>query len=113
MNMKENTTEMLTRKFYACRKLLSAIGDNTRQAIIAALAENGFSGGLRVGEITTKTRLSRPAISHHLKILLDAEVIGVQPKGAMNFYFLRLEGEWQTLVELINQIEKLRTECCD
>jgi ArsR family transcriptional regulator len=64
---------------------------------------------MRVGDITERTHLSRPAVSHHLKILLDAEVVGVTPEGTKHFYYLNLGDEWPTLVSLVNNIEKLRT----
>ena len=100
--------ESIRTQFLETGKLLSAIGDSTRQRIIMVLAKSDCSG-MRVGEIAAQTHLSRPAISHHLKILRDEEVIGFSSEGTKNFYFLKLEGKWQTLVRLINQIEQLRT----
>ena len=64
--------------------------------------------GMRVGEITGKTHLSRPAVSHHLRILLDANMVGVTKRGTMNFYWLDLGAEWDAFVALINNIEQLR-----
>jgi ArsR family transcriptional regulator len=101
----------LLNKFSACRKLLIAIGDETRQIIVAALACADCETGMRVGEITEKTHLSRPAVSHHVKILLDAEIIGLRPRGTMNFYYLKLGGAWRELVALVNHIEEVRREC--
>lgn len=102
--------EMLN-QFAACCKLLIALGDETRQAIIAALACTDCEEGMRVGEITEKTHLSRPAVSHHIKILLDAEVIGVRRQATMNFYHLKLGGAWGELISLVNHIEELRENC--
>ncbi|MDR2672279.1 MAG: ArsR family transcriptional regulator [Coriobacteriales bacterium] len=102
----------LLKEFSDCRKLLVAIGDETRQTIIAALACAHCTVGMRVGEVTQKTHLSRPAVSHHIKILLDAGVIGLRPQGTMNFYYLKLGGAWQELVALVNHIEKIRGEYC-
>ena len=98
-------------QFTACRKLLSALGDETRQMIIAVLASADCEEGMRVGEITERTHLSRPAVSHHLKILLDTEVIGLRRQATMNFYYLELGGAWGELVTLVNQIEELRKIC--
>lgn len=102
--------EMLN-QFAACRKLLIALGDETRQAIIAVLASADCEEGMRVGEITERTHLSRPAVSHHVKILLDAEVIGLRRQGTMNFYYLKLGGAWGELVTLVNHIEEVRKTC--
>ena len=98
-------------QFTACSKLLIALGDETRQAIIAALTSTECEEGLRVGEITERTHLSRPAVSHHVKILLDAEVIGLRRQGTMNFYYLKLGGAWGELVALVNNIEEARKIC--
>jgi ArsR family transcriptional regulator len=103
----ESTEEQIKKSFYESRKLLIAIGDETRQAIIAILMESEKKG-MRVGEITELTNLSRPAISHHLKILLDTEVIDVCSEGTKNFYFLKLGGAWSSFVELVNSIEQFR-----
>ena len=67
-------------KFKTCRKAISAIGDETRQLILLALLESDFNG-IRVGELTEKTHLSRPAVSHHLKILKEAEIVNVRREG--------------------------------
>ena len=103
----EVQTKLLMEQFSKSKKLLVAIGNETRQGIMTALIHPECEG-MRVGEIKEKTHLSRPAVSHHLKILLDTEVIGVNRVGTKNFYYLKLGGEWQSLVGLINNIEKLR-----
>ncbi|MGR5875393.1 ArsR/SmtB family transcription factor [Bacillus pacificus] len=41
---------------------------------------------MRVGEITRKTHLSRPAVSHHIKVLKDAK--GCQCKTCCDDEFL-------------------------
>ena len=94
-------------QFTASRRLLAAIGDETRQAIILTLMESDCSG-VRVGDITSQTHLSRPAVSHHLKILLNANMVGVTRQGTKNYYWLNLGTEWDTFVALINHIEQLR-----
>ena len=98
-------------QFTACRKLLIALGDETRQAIIAVLTCADCEVGMRVGEITERTHLSRPAVSHHIKILLDAEVIGLRRQATMNFYYLKLGAAWGELVTLVNHIEEIRKTC--
>ena len=94
-------------QFTASRRLLAAIGDETRQSIILTLMEADCSG-VRVGEITSKTHLSRPAVSHHMRILLDAGIVGVTPEGTKNYYWLNLGEQWDSFVSLVNNIELLR-----
>lgn len=79
--------------------LITALGDETRQGIIVALLD-AEQVGLRVGTITEMTRLSRPAVSHHLKILKDAGAVSVRKRGTMNFYYIDAstdawKGFWQ------------------
>ena len=91
-------------KFKTCRKAISAIGDETRQLILLALLESDFNG-IRVGELTEKTHLSRPAVSHHLKILKEAEIVNVRREGTKNFYYLdSKKSQWEDLTELMNLI---------
>lgn len=64
----------LSEKFKNCRRILQAFGDENRQHMIVEMLKMGRCGGVRVGEITEKTNLSRPAVSHHLKILKEAGI---------------------------------------
>ncbi|CCL09554.1 Transcriptional regulator, ArsR family [Clostridioides difficile E16] len=94
----------ITSKFKECRKAISAMGDETRQLILIALLESDFNG-IRVGEITEKTHLSRPAVSHHLKILKEAEIVNLRREGKKNYYYLdSKKSQWKSLTELINLI---------
>lgn len=102
-------SNQLKERFDICRKLLIALGDETRQMIISVLVDADCEG-LQVGEITDRMHLSRPAVSHHLKILYDAQVVGMTKKATKHFYYLALGGEWPTLVSLVNEIERLRIE---
>lgn len=93
-------------KFKSCRKAISALGDETRQGIILALLESDYNG-IRVGEIVKKTHLSRPAVSHHLQILKDAEIVRMRREGTRNYYYLDAnESQWNTLYELIGLVNE-------
>lgn len=46
-----------------------------RQHLILVMMQSGDCNGLRVNDIAAKTRLSRPAVSHHLQILKDAGIV--------------------------------------
>ncbi|GEN95933.1 hypothetical protein PET01_19830 [Pediococcus ethanolidurans] len=41
---------------------------------------------MRVGELTTRTHLSRPAVSHHLKILKEAKLVSIRKDGTKHYY---------------------------
>lgn len=82
-----NETEILSKNFAKCRNLLTAIGDETRQHLIIEMIKIGDCNGIRVGNITEKTNLSRPAVSHHLQIMKKAGLVKVRKEGTKNFYY--------------------------
>ncbi|MGL5436104.1 MAG: ArsR/SmtB family transcription factor [Lachnospiraceae bacterium] len=93
----------------SCRSVFLAIGDENRQHIIIALLEN--YGGMRVGQLTEKTSLSRPAVSHHLKILKDAGLVSMFKRGTKNFYHMDAnESQWEQITALMNDINSLVKE---
>jgi DNA-binding transcriptional ArsR family regulator len=63
---------------------LDALGDPTRRAILARLLE----GPLAVGELASHFPVSRPAISQHLRILKDANLVLDQARGTRRLYAL-------------------------
>lgn len=78
----------LKEKFTASSDFLIALGDEKRQAIIITLLQDKACEGLRVVDLTEATALSRPAVSHHLKILKQVGLIDMRSEGTKNFYFL-------------------------
>lgn len=46
-----------------------------------------------MGEITAKTHLSRPAVSHHLQILKDAGLIKMRREGTKHFYYFDADAQ--------------------
>lgn len=93
----------VTEGFAACSRMLTAIGDETRQHLILEMMKMGRCSGVRVGEITEKTNLSRPAVSHHLKILKEAGVVKVRREGTKNYYYL--DPEMEALERLISTLQ--------
>ena len=67
--------DKLANEFEQCQKILVALGDENRQHMILEMMKMGNCSGVRVNEITEKTHLSRPAVSHHLQILKDAGIL--------------------------------------
>ena len=94
----------LAKEFKKSQKAFIALGDETRQHILIALLESD-NHGIRVGEITKKTQLSRPAVSHHLKILKEAGIISMNREGTKNYYYVSPnETIWKPLTELMNNV---------
>lgn len=83
--------EELAREFEKCRKILVALGDENRQHMILEMMKMGKCNGVRVNEITEKTHLSRPAVSHHLQILKDAGILQMRREGTKNYYYFDAE----------------------
>lgn len=79
--------------FSSCSKILTAIGDETRQHLIIEMLKMGNCSGVRVGDITKSTNLSRPAVSHHLQILKNAGIVKVRKEGTKNYYYFDPEME--------------------
>jgi DNA-binding transcriptional ArsR family regulator len=98
-----NEIQVIKNDFTDVQPLLNVIGDETRQLILMVLMEAKCSEGMRVGEITEKTHLSRPAVSHQLKILKDLELVKVRCEGTKNFYNIDVTGNR----ELLGKLKKL------
>lgn len=101
-----NELEIIKEQFKKCRDVLSAIGDETRQLIIIALIDAECTG-IRVGEIKEKTHLSRPAVSHHLKILKESGIVNVNRIGTKNYYYLDPQSKLMLIKKLMSDIEKV------
>lgn len=96
------SAEELQALYYECMPLFIALGDEVRLTIIAFLNGSLLTGqnGLNVNEITERTNLSRPAVSHHLKILKDAGLVNVRKEGTNNYYYLTIADSTQKLMTL-------------
>ena len=79
--------EQLANEFEQCRKILVALGDENRQHMILEMMKMGNCSGVRVNEVTEKTHLSRPAVSHHLQILKDAGILKMRREATKNYYY--------------------------
>jgi DNA-binding transcriptional ArsR family regulator len=67
---------------------LDALGDATRRAILARL----LNGPLAVGELAREFPVSRPAISQHLRMLKQANLVIDKPAGTKRVYQIHAEG---------------------
>ena len=99
--------QLLAEEFGRSWKVFLALGDETRQQILIALLEHEKIG-MRVPEITAKTHLSRPAVSHHLRILRDAGLIRMHRAGTMNFYYADADTDcWRSLKVLVDHVDRV------
>jgi DNA-binding transcriptional ArsR family regulator len=82
-----------------------ALGDPTRRAIIACLAERPRA----VGELADELPISRPAVSQHLKVLKDAGLVTDRAVGTRRVYRLNPVG----MAALRDQLETFWTRALD
>ena len=101
--------EKALEEFKDCVPIFSTLGDATRQKICLDLASAGLDG-INVADLSGKTILSRPAISHHLKVLKDAGIVEPIKKGTQIFYKLRLKDSFVTLKALMETVEEILSE---
>ncbi|PJG86611.1 transcriptional regulator [Conservatibacter flavescens] len=76
-------TPSIQNELAACLPLFNALGDPHRQTILLLLAKHGQ---LNVNRITELMPLSRPAVSHHLKLMKQADIVRVAQAGNERFY---------------------------
>lgn len=92
---------------------LRAIADTTRRRILRLV----WSEELTAGEIAAKFDISRPAVSQHLAVLLEAGLVEVRREGTRRYYSTRrkslqalrafLEEFWdESLARLKQEAEK-------
>ena len=98
--------ENISKEFAECSKFLTAIGDETRQHMLLEMMKMKKCTGVRVGEITKKTNLSRPAVSRHLAIMKNAGIVKMRKEGTMNFYYLDVEAKTiRKLIDTLSHVE--------
>lgn len=89
--------QLLAQQLSQSQPLLRALADRARQDILALLLKHQH---LSVGELTGYTRLSRPAVSHHLRVLRDANLLASTREGVRLYYRLTLLGASRDLADL-------------
>ena len=95
--------KQVARTFADCKPLFFALGDSVRQDIIMILE---YAGELNVMQLAGKLPLSRPAISHHLKVLRQAGLIKQRRQSTENFYSLTLEDGMSLLKRFVDEVER-------
>ena len=100
--MHRNYLRSVPKEWRAMAKVFIALGDEHRQRILLTF-EKGER--LTVGQIAEVSTLSRPAVSHHLKILraaglLEEEKIGKEVYLSVNKALLA-----ETLADVLNYVK--------
>lgn len=106
MKEKEKQVNIIKTDFTEVQPILTAIGDETRQLILLVLMGTSCDTGMRVGELTAKTYLSRPAVSHQVKILKDLGLVRCRKEGTKNYYYIDVSHNR----ELFGKMKKLSSD---
>lgn len=110
----EKDIEKLAANFEKCQKILVALGDENRQHLILEMMKMGKCSGVRVIDITAKTHLSRPAVSHHLQILKASGLLKMRKEGTKNYYFFDPDQEsLELLISLFSDVKIITDELTD
>jgi DNA-binding transcriptional ArsR family regulator len=67
--------------------VFAALADPSRRRILSLLARHPAA----VHELSRQFRVSRPAISKHLRVLKNADLVRVQKRATENIYVLKTE----------------------
>ena len=94
----------IPKEWRALAKVFVALGDEHRQRILLTF-EKGER--LTVGQIAEVATLSRPAVSHHLKILREAGVLEAERAGREVYLRINREVLEDTLSTVLDYV---RTE---
>lgn len=85
-----------------CIPVFTMLQDENRQQILMLLFDHE---SMTVSELTDRLSLSRPAVSHHMKLLLDSGLVKVTKNGKERIYSLCMENALGQLKALIASIE--------
>ena len=86
--------------------VFQALADDERLKLLLQLLEAG-SSGVSVNDLAARSRLSRPAVSHHLKMLKNCGIITPHKTGTRIFYVMDAEKSFRELKETIALVEKM------
>ena len=104
----ERSINILSEEIKKSQKVLTAIGDETRQHLILVMMQTKECTGMRVGEIAQQTHLSRPAVSHHLQILKKSGIVKMRKEGTKNYYYFDTDIEAiDQLIYMLNHVKEI------
>ena len=70
-------------------KIAKALGDPVRLQLVDVLRKH--AGKVCVCELVPLFDLSQPTVSHHLKVLRDAGIVGSERPGLWSYYYVKAE----------------------
>lgn len=101
--MRRNYSRSIPRAWRDVAKVFTAMGDAHRQRILLTF---GQGERLNVGQIADVSTLSRSAVSHHLKIMREAGVLGSEKVGKEVFFWIERAALLAALAAVSDYLEK-------
>jgi ArsR family transcriptional regulator len=74
------------RQAHRMAQIARALGDPIRIELVDVLRKH--AGKVCVGELVPLFDVSQPTISHHLRVLRDADVVGSERQGLWVYYYV-------------------------
>ncbi|MCK9373924.1 MAG: metalloregulator ArsR/SmtB family transcription factor [Sulfuricurvum sp.] len=100
--MKTNYTDVLPPEWKPMSDIFTALGDEHRQRMLMLFEPNER---LTAGQISDASTLARTTVSHHLKILRQAEVLLSEKKGKEVWFWINKPLLEQTFGNVLNYLK--------
>ena len=101
--MNKNYSRSIPRQWRDIAKVFVAMGDTHRQRILLTF-EKGER--LNVGQIVEVSTLSRSAVSHHLKIMREAGVLGSEKIGKEVWFWVERDALLTALANVADYLQE-------
>ncbi|MFQ5968318.1 MAG: ArsR/SmtB family transcription factor [Acidimicrobiia bacterium] len=98
-------TGLLDAMRMALDRALEALADPTRRKLVETLA----SGPQSAGSLARPFEISRPAVSRHLRVLRDAQLVEVESQGRRRMYRLS-EGTLEEVRDWLEEVGRMWDE---
>jgi ArsR family transcriptional regulator, arsenate/arsenite/antimonite-responsive transcriptional repressor len=100
--MKTNYTDVLPSEWKPMSDIFTALGDEHRQRMLMLFEPDER---LTAGQISEASTLARTTVSHHLKILRQAEVLLSEKKGKEVWFWINKPLLEQTFGNVLNYLK--------
>lgn len=101
--MNSDKAKAIPEEWAQMSKIFTALGDEQRQRILLTF---GLGEELNVTQIASASTLSRPAVSHHLKVLSDSGALVFRKQGREVYYSINKAALLDTLSNVSDYIQK-------
>lgn len=101
--MNKDYTRTIPDEWTAVSRVFVALGDEHRQRILLLFEKGERLNVSRIAEVST---LSRPAVSHHLKILREANILLSEKIGKEVYFWINRTHLMHTLEAVLGHIRK-------